>query len=167
MTAERNASFFFATDLRELAVNPEEFDPYLSPLPGNDWPMHLTVCPPVQEVLGINPDRVFADFGNAVKKLYEFDVFPIGDASFDDGETRVTLVDGGQPIHLMAIGALETHGYHDYYSHDHIGPNYNGHISHQVGILPPRQPIRISSVSLFRKVNGKKFAERRFVLKKP
>lgn len=164
MVAERNASFFFAADLRDLIVNPEEFDPYLGHLPGNDWPMHLTVCPPVQEIPGINPDRVFADFGNAAKKLFQFDVVPIGDASFDDGETRVTLVDGGQSIHLMAIGALETHGYHNSYPHDHIGPNYNGHISHQEGVLPPRQPIRIKSVTVFRRVNGRKFADRRFIL---
>lgn len=165
MTAERKAKFFFGVDLRHLDVDPDFFDPYLGPLPGNEWPAHITVCPPVLEIPGVNPERLFVHLGDAVSKLTEYDVYPKGDASFD-GSTRVTLIDGGQPLHLMAIGALETHGYHGQYPREFIGPDYTGHTSHLEGALPPRQPIRVKSVTVYRNVDGLKFADRRFMLKK-
>ena len=163
--SERKATFFFGVDLRRLPVNPSEFDPYLGPMPNNDWPEHLTISPPAWEVNGLNPERIFNDFGRAAEKLMEFDVYPIGDASFD-GKTRVTLDDGLQPLHYLAVGCLDTHGYRDQYPRGFIGPDYNGHTSHLDGVLPPRQPIHVDSVTVYRNVNGEKFADRRFKLKR-
>ena len=161
--SKRGATFFIGHDLRILPPNPNGSDPYVGPLPGNRWPEHFTIIPPVWELENEKPERVFKVIGQCARTLSAFDVTPTGDASFG---RQVTLVDGLEALHYMMVGILDTHGYADQYPRDFIGPDYNGHTSHVDGTLPPLKPTHVDHVSIFRhNVLGEKFVERRIKLK--
>lgn len=165
MSTERKATFFIGHDLRRLVNDPKALDPYIGPLPGNSWPEHITIIPPIWELENEKPERLFERLARTAATLHSFDVTPIGDASFD-GTTPVTLVDGAQALHYMLVGLFDTNGYTNaYVSREFIGPDYNGHTSHLDGVLPPRQPVHVDSISIFRNVNGKKFVDRRIKLR--
>jgi len=165
MTAERKASFFIGHDLRNLAPLPSGADPYVGAVPNNQWPEHFTITPPVFELPGVRPERLFKELTRIAETLNSFTITPTGDTSFD-GQTMTTLVNGLDALHYMAVGLLDTNGYAgQYISRDFIGPDYNGHTSHLEGVLPLRKEIYVDHISIFRNVNGAKFVDRRILLK--
>lgn len=165
MASEHASYFFVGHDLRNLAPLISGADPYVGQLPNNSWPEHFTVTPPVFEIPGFRPERIFKEMTRVAETLNAFDITPIGDTSFD-GETMTTLVDGLDALHYLMLGLLDNNGYRDQFvSRDFVGPDYNAHTSHLEGVLPPRKTVHVDSVSVFRKVGGKKFVDRRIMLK--
>lgn len=162
MSEFRN-KFFIGHDLRRLSLLSNGADPYVGPLPGNKYPEHLTIVPPVLEKSPGETEKIIREIARIASTMNPFDVRPTGDASFN-GQVMVTLVDGLDALHYAMLGILETHGYTDLYDHQFVGPNYDAHTSHLEGVLPPRELIHVDHISIFRSIDGFKYVDRRILL---
>ena len=162
MSEFRN-TFFVGHDLRDLSIPSNGADPYVGPLPGNKYHEHITIFPPVLEKSPGETEIIIREIARIAGTMNSFDVTPTGDASLN-GQFMVTLVDGLGALHYTLLGIFESHGYAGRYDSTYVGPNYSAHTSHLAGVLPPRKPIHINHISVFRNSQGRKYTERRIHL---